>query len=394
LIDLSRPRSSLLSPGAAALSGSGVLRADDAGKIKIAIVDDSVVVRGLVSRWLEEEPSIAMVGSYRNGIDAVAGIVRSQPDILILDIEMPDMDGVTALPILLKLRPGLIVIMASTLTARGADVSLRCLALGATDYVTKPSTHREVSTSTDFRRMLIEKVLHLSPRRSRAVPVKPSPTHGNVVALRQDGKSQPIQLRYHKRISPRALLIGASTGGPQAITKLTETLGPIVQNIPVLITQHMPETFTSMFAEHLRKKSDLDVVEAIHEEPVRPGRIYIAPGGQHMLVEPFGRFGRIRLSNGEPVNFCRPAVDLLFESGAATYGADVIAVTLTGMGVDGARGSTQLAAAGATVIAQDEATSVVWGMPGAVARSGVCNAVLPIEKIGNSIASVIGGQAP
>ncbi len=362
--------------------------------VRIVIVDDSVVVRGLMSRWLGDDPGFEVAGTFRSGVDAVAGVVRSQPDVIILDIEMPDMDGVTALPLLLKLSPGLTVIMASTLTERNADISLRCLSLGATDYIAKPSSLREVSTSNEFRQELMEKVRSLSSqRRKRAQPpAGPKPLAGNVVELRPDRPpAEPIATRILQRCAPRALLIGASTGGPQAVLKLTEDLAPIVERMPVLITQHMPAMFTSMFAEHLRKKSGLDAVEAIDQEPARPGRIYIAPGGRHMRVEPYGTVARIRLGDDPPVNFCRPSVDVLFDSAAAVYGKDSIAVVLTGMGSDGMRGASTLARLGGAVIAQDEASSVVWGMPGSVARAGACNAILPIDKIGGALRTLVAG---
>jgi two-component system, chemotaxis family, protein-glutamate methylesterase/glutaminase len=358
------------------------------------VVDDSVVVRGLMSRWLGEEGDIEVVGTYRTGVDAVAGVVRTQPDVVILDIEMPDMDGITALPLLLKLKPGLIVIMASTLTSRNADISLNCLALGATDYIPKPSTHREVSTSLDFRRSLVEKVRSLSPfRRRRPEPPAARPGTDNVIALRVDpaAAENGIVLRSMPRVTPRVVLIGASTGGPQAIIKLSDELGPILERVPVLITQHMPATFTSMFAEHLRKRSGLDAVEAIDGEPVRPGRIFIAPGGRHMKIEALGRISRIKLSDEAPVNFCRPSVDLLYESACAVFQSEIAAVTLTGMGSDGARGSSLLVERGAAMIAQDEASSVVWGMPGTIARAGLCHAVLPIEKIAASLRALVLG---
>jgi two-component system, chemotaxis family, protein-glutamate methylesterase/glutaminase len=385
------PRS-LFTPG----NGTPPRAADEGSRpIKIAIVDDSVVIRGLMARWFAEEPGLQVVGTYRTGVDAIAGVARSEPDVLILDIEMPDMDGVTALPLLLKLRPGLTVIMASTLTIRSAEISLKCLALGATDYLAKPTTHREVSTSSEFRTTLVSKVKTLAPQRRKGL-IRPGNVveNGNVVPLRSDpvaAAGASLRTRPMSDVKPRAVLIGASTGGPQSIMAMTDALKPVLERVPILVTQHMPATFTTMFAEHLRKRSGLDVVEAIDNEPLRAGRMYVAPGGRHMIVEPYGKDGRIRLNDDAPVNFCKPSVDMLYQTAAQVFGGAVVAVTLTGMGTDGARGASILAEKGATIIAQDAATSVVWGMPGAVARSGMCNAVLPIEGIAPALQTMICG---
>jgi two-component system, chemotaxis family, protein-glutamate methylesterase/glutaminase len=369
-------------------------RQDVPGAIKVAIVDDSVVIRGLMCRWLTEAGGFQVTGTYRNGIDAVAGIARTEPDVVVLDIEMPEMDGITALPLLLKLRPGLVVIIASTLTVRNADISLRCLQLGATDYLPKPSSNREVTTSTSFREMLVDKVRCLAPKRKQARRLEPAPAvQGNIVPIRADRDGHALALRKPALIRPKAVVIGASTGGPQALTRLLNQMGKAAHALPILVAQHMPASFTSMFAEHLRKQVKVDAVEAIHEETLRPGRVYIAPGGQHMTVERFGELGRIALNTSPPVNFCRPSVDVLFESACRVFGGSALAVMLTGMGADGARGAVQLADAGASVIAQDEATSVVWGMPGATARAGACSAILPLDEISASLSRMIGVAA-
>jgi two-component system, chemotaxis family, protein-glutamate methylesterase/glutaminase len=358
--------------------------------IRVAIVDDSVVVRGLMCRWMTEAGGMQVVGTFRNGIDAVAGIARTEVDVVILDIEMPDMDGVTALPLLLKLRPGIVVIMASTLTVRNADISLRCLQLGATDYLPKPSTNREVTTSTSFREILIDKVRTLAPRRRNSRVEPPLMLASNIVPIRSDREGHALALRKPQGLKPKAIVIGASTGGPQALTRLLTNLGKSAQALPILVAQHMPATFTSMFAEHLRRQVKVDAVEAIHDEPLRPGRVYIAPGGQHMTVERLGDVGKISLNTDPAVNFCRPSVDVLFDSVAKLLGGATVAVMLTGMGSDGAKGALRLAECGAPVIAQDEATSVVWGMPGATARAGACSAILPLDEISGTVSKLIG----
>jgi two-component system, chemotaxis family, protein-glutamate methylesterase/glutaminase len=375
-------------------AGSFSPRRDSFGPVRVAIVDDSVVIRGLMCRWLTEAGGFEVVGTYRNGIDAVAGVARTDVDVVVLDIEMPEMDGVTALPLLLKLRPGLVVIIASTLTVRNADISLRCLQLGATDYIPKPSSNREVTTSNNFRETLIEKVRNLAPRHRRSRRFEPAPMPAaNIVPIRNDREGAAIQLRRAAGVKAKAIVIGASTGGPQALTRMLADLGTAVNTLPILVAQHMPVTFTSMFAEHLRRQVKIDAVEAIHDEPLRAGRVYIAPGGQHMTIEPQGQNGKIGVNNNAPVNFCRPSVDVLFESAARVLGGAVIGVTLTGMGSDGAKGAVQLAQAGASMIAQDEATSVVWGMPGAVARAGACTSILPLNEISAALTRMIAGAA-
>jgi two-component system chemotaxis response regulator CheB len=350
------------------------------------VVDDAVVVRGLVSRWLNQTPGVEVVGCYRTGAEAVAAVERLNPDICILDLEMPEMDGLTALPQLLARKPGLSVVVASTLTERGAEISLRCLSMGATDYIAKPSTNREVTVSTDFRQALIDKVLAIGQRALRG-------TAGFAAAPRTVPAPQPATLpqRGVGRGRTEIVVVGASTGGPNAILELLGGCRAAIQRVPLVIAQHMPATFTSMFAEHLRRRLTLDASEAENGEPVEPGRVYVAPGGRHLLfVREAGRV-RIRLDSGPPVNFCRPAVDVTFASAARIYGAGVLGVVLTGMGSDGLKGATDIVEAGGTLIAQDEATSVVWGMPGTVARAGLCAAVQPVRGLAATILERSGG---
>jgi two-component system chemotaxis response regulator CheB len=380
--------------------------------IRVMIVDDAVVVRGLVSRWIDEEPDLKTVASVRTGRDAVDQLLRVNPDVVVLDIDMPDLDGLSALPLLLEKKRDLTVIMASTLTRRNAEVSLKALSLGAADYIPKPATNREVTTSATFRRELIEKVRQLGARRKRgftstpaeprarqpfAVPSAPGtqPRQKFSVAEPRTVALQPgapdIKLRPFSPLLPRVLLIGSSTGGPQALTGLVERIKPVYGRAPVLITQHMPPTFTTILAEHLARASGQTAHEAIDGEPVLPGTIYLAPGGKHMTVVKRNNQPAISLNEGPMVNFCRPAVDPLFASAAQVWGSAILAVVLTGMGSDGTRGAEDIVAAGGSVIAQDEATSVVWGMPGAAAHAGVCAAVLPLDQIGPKIVRQFGG---
>jgi len=374
--------------------------------IRVMIVDDAVVVRGLVSRWVGEEPGLKIVASLRTGREAVDQLLRHEPDVVILDIDMPDLNGIEALPLLLEKRRDLVVIMASTLTRRNAEISLRALSLGAADYVPKPATNREVTTSASFRRELIEKVRQLGRRRRRSaearariVEAAPGGLARPKIALAgapaiapSHGHSTDFKLRPFALTPPRALLIGSSTGGPQALTALIARLAPVIERAPVLITQHMPPTFTTILAEHLGRASGAPAREADDGEPILPGRIYLAPGGRHMKVARRDSQPVISLDDGPLINFCRPAVDPLFSSAAPVWGVALLGVILTGMGSDGTHGAEDVAAAGGSVIAQDEATSVVWGMPGAAANAGVCSAVLPLEEIGPRIARLFRGD--
>ena len=368
--------------------------------IRVMIVDDAVVVRGLVSRWVEEE-GFQVVASLRTGRDAVNQIERANPDVVVLDVEMPELDGISALPLLLEKKRDLVVIMASTVTRRNAEISLRALALGAADYVPKPETNRGITTSPEFRRELIEKIRHLGRRRrglaphpaarAPAAPVSPLRPVGTAVERAAPGGAA-IQFRPFSLIMPRVLLIGSSTGGPQALNAVVSRIGPVVDRVPVLITQHMPPMFTTILAEHLARAASRPAREAVDGEPIRAGTIYVAPGGRHMRVVPHSGASLIALDDGPLVNFCRPAVDPLFASAAAVYGAGALAVILTGMGQDGAHGAGDIAAAGGSIIAQDEASSVVWGMPGSAAHAGVCSAVLPLDQIGPKLLRMFSGE--
>ena len=376
-----------------ALHHTPALPTTDPALLRVMVVDDAVVVRGLVSRWLAEQPGLAVVASLRTGRQAVDQLERADPDVVVLDIDMPDLDGISALPLLLEKKRDLVVIMASTLTRRNAEISLKALALGAADYVPKPDTNRGITTSTAFRRELIEKIVELGSRRRR----RRGEAWGRPAALPRPGLrpvpagAQPIALRPFSSIPPRVLLVGASTGGPQALRNLIPQLASVCDRVPVLITQHMPPTFTTIMAEHLARASGRPAHEPHDGEPIRPGTIYLAPGGRHMQVERRGRLPVVALDDGPLVNFCRPAVDPLFASAAQVWGGAVLALVLTGMGADGARGAAAIAAAGGSVVAQDEASSVVWGMPGTVARAGLCSAVLPLDRIAPKLVDLFAG---
>jgi two-component system chemotaxis response regulator CheB len=374
--------------------------------IRVMVVDDAIVVRSLLARWVDAEPDMQVIASLRNGREAVARIEQSDADVVVLDIDMPELDGISALPLLLQKKRDLVVIMVSTFTRRSAEISLRALALGAADYIPKPETTREATTSVSFRRELIEKIRTLGssrflPRayaRAAAPEIAPSP-HGEPVAAPRVRKTrsfetEPLRLRPFAAVRPRVLLIGSSTGGPQALTALIEKLPAAVDRAPVLITQHMPPMFTTVLAEHLSRVGGRGAHEAEDGEPVLAGGIYVAPGGRHMRVVRSDDGIRIALGDDAPINFCKPAVDALFTSAVPVWGAATLALVLTGMGADGTRGAADIVAGGGSIIAQDEATSVVWGMPRSVAQAGLCSAVLPLDQIAPKIIRLFSGARP
>jgi two-component system, chemotaxis family, protein-glutamate methylesterase/glutaminase len=373
--------------------------------IRVMVVDDAVVARSLVTRWVDAEPDMTIVASLRTGREAVEQIDKSNPDVVVLDVEMPELDGISALPQLLKKKHDLVVIMASAVTRRGAEVSLRALSLGAADYIPKPATSRETSTSSEYRRELIEKIRTLG-RRRRLLPrhvapgLAPADEHGVrqrpvSSAAREALSVKPdvhdLTLRPFSLAVPRVLLVGSSTGGPQALTVLIQKLPAAIDRAPLLITQHMPPTFTTVLAEHLSRICGRGAHEAEDGEPVLAGGIYVAPGGRHMRVARDQNGIRIVLGDDPPINFCRPSVDPLFSSAAQVWGSSALAVVLTGMGSDGCHGAADIAAAGGSVIAQDEASSVVWGMPRAVAQAGLCSAIMPLTDIAPKIIRLFSG---
>lgn len=365
-------------------------------RIRVMLVDDAVVVRGLFARWVEAEPDLEVVATLRTGRDAVNQLERVDPDVVVLDVDMPELDGIAALPLLLEKKRDLVVIMASTLTRRNAEISLRALSLGAADYIPKPGSNREVSASTAFRRDLIEKIRQLGLRAKRlrhgikARVLRPVKSAPSIVPATEE--ITPLRLRQMPLTPPRVLVIGASTGGPQALNRLVVQIDAVIQRAPVLITQHMPPTFTAVLAEHLARVSKFPVREASDGEEVNAGAIYLAPGAKHMKVERRDGTAVIAIDDGPMVNFCKPAVDPLFASAAEVWGNKVLALVLTGMGSDGLAGAKEIVAAGGHVIAQDEETSVVWGMPGQVTNAGLCSAVLPLPEIGGRITRLFTGE--
>src|SRR3954466_13928674 len=376
-----------------ALPGSSAPDVSRRGPLRVMVVDDSVVIRGLISRWIAAEPDMVVAASLRTGLDAVNQVERIDPDVAVLDIEMPELDGISALPLLLAKRPRLVIIMASTLTRRNAEISFKALSPGPSDYIPKPETTREASAAETFRHDLLQKIRHLGarvrrPRTSASPPLAPALAPAARAAAAPS--AAPVK-RAFSPTPPKVLLIGSSTGGPQALMTLVAEIGPVIDKFPVLITQHMPPTFTTILAEHLARASHRPAHEGVHGEAIKPGQIYLAPGGRHMRVVRQGAHGTIALEGGPAVNFCKPAVDPLFASAIDVWQGGVLAVVLTGMGSDGMRGGKEIVAAGGSVIAQDEATSVVWGMPGAATHAGICAAVLPLGQIAPKLIQLFAG---
>jgi two-component system chemotaxis response regulator CheB len=367
--------------------------------VKVLIADDSAVVRGLVARWITEA-GFQLVGTASNGRIAIEMLSRHDPDVVLLDIDMPELDGTEALPRMLAASPSLQVVMMSTLTTRNADISLKCLALGAVDYIAKPESNRGVTTSEAFRTDLIERVRVFGAARARGRrPVAPAaasaPASAPALAPAPKPAAPPVLRPRARPVGlPRVLLIGSSTGGPKAVNETLAGIGAAtLRRVPTLIVQHMPPVFTAVFAEHIAARVGLPAAEGKMDERLEPGRIYVAPGGRHMGLAQAPGGPVIKLNDGPQVNFCRPAVDVLFKDAAAVFGAATATVILTGMGSDGTHGAPAQVEAGGPVLAQDEATSTVWGMPGSVARAGLAEAILPLSDIGPALRALITGQA-
>lgn len=346
--------------------------------IRVLVVDDAVVVRKLLTTVIDDDPDLEVVGIAANGVIALGKIEQLKPDIVTLDIEMPEMDGISTLREIRKRDRSLPVIMFSTLTERGATATLEALALGASDYVTKPANVGSVTAAMDaVRRELIPKIKAFC--RKNSPPPPPPPMAMKVVAAPLTGRCELVA-------------IGSSTGGPNALATVIGQL-PAGFDKPIVIAQHMPAVFTRYLAQRLDGASKIRVREAEQGDMLEPGLALVAPGDHHMTLRRTAGGVAVVLDQKPPVNFCRPAVDVLFRSAAEVYGGDVLAVVLTGMGHDGRDGCATLKQRGATVIIQDQASSVVWGMPGAVHQSGLADATLPLDDVGHAITQRASGGA-
>lgn len=399
------------------------MAAADAAPIRVLTVDDSAVIRGFLARIIEAEPDMTVVATAMNGQMALNVLDRRPVDIVLLDIEMPVMDGLTALPQILEKAPDARVIMASSLTEKGAEITVRALSLGAADYVTKPSA-RHARGLAPVARDLVRKIRVLAGRGDPLHPpgapeaaretgaeaeedalqagdslasaearptasshAGPSPSLPASLLDRQAGIASP---RYTPSGEPpRILGIASSTGGPNALAEFFRRL-PADFRLPVLVVQHMPALFTAMLAERLGGVSGRPACEGADGMPLEEGHIYVAPGDWHMRVERGESGPVLRLDQAPPENFCRPAADPLFRSMAEVYGGAQVAVILTGMGHDGFHGAEAIARAGGTVLAQDEASSVVWGMPRAVAVAGVAHRVEPLDALPDAVVASTG----
>ena len=354
-------------------------------KIRVMVVDDSIVIRRLITRVLEEDADIEVVGSAANSLVALQRIGELLPDIITLDIEMPEMDGLETLLHLREDYPQVRAIIFSTLAERGARATIDSLLRGASDYVTKPSNTGPVDESLSrLRNVLLPKLKQFyHPRAAATFSCVAQPGSLNV------GISRPFAAPLRRMRPFRVVAIGVSTGGPAALAEVLPAF-PAEFPVPIVITQHMPPLFTQFLADRLNARCGIRVVEAGHQMPIEAGTAYIAPGGYHMRFDQHEAQVRIVLDQGPSENSCRPSVDVMLRSAAEVFQADVLVAILTGMGHDGRLGAENVKRSGGYVIAQDSQSSVVWGMPGAVVEAGLADAVVTLKSVGPSIVRQVG----
>ncbi len=367
------------------ISRAPLLKTKVSTKCHVMLVDDSLVVRGILRKILMSDPDIEIVAGVGNGKLAVEELDKTDIDAVILDIEMPVMDGITALPLMLKKKPDLVVLVASTLSLKNADISMKCLTLGAKDYIPKPTTQTFANDEGAFKRELIGKLKYItqSIRERKQEAKRPTPASVQSKGAADSTSEAPeseFNLRPLPRIRPEALVFGCSTGGPQALAEVLKSIkGKFKQ--PIFVAQHMPPLFTKSLASHIERTSGILAKEGENGEVVQGGQIYIAPGDYHMEVVSRGGDKVIKLTKAPPENFCRPSVNPLLRSVATAYKGKALCTMLTGLGTDGSQGAKNFIDLGGAIIAQDKATSVVWGMPGAVTQAGFCSAILPLKSI-------------
>lgn len=355
-------------------------------KVRVLLVDDSVVIRRMLTNILSEDPDIEVAGTASNGQLGLTKVEQINPDLVVMDIEMPVMTGLEALAALRKTHPKLPVIMFSTLTTRGGAATLDALTLGASDYVTKPANVGSINESIDrIRAELVPKVKALGGGR-RFLFTSPPPPRPRATAA-----TPAVPRVVSGRVD--AVVIGVSTGGPRALAEVIPRL-PGALSVPVLIVQHMPPIFTGLLAERLDGQSALRVEEAVDGRAVERGLVLVAPGDHHMVVTRQGTSVVVRLNQDPPESSCRPAADPLFRSALQTYGGNLLCVVMTGMGQDGYLGAGAIRDAGGQVVVQDEATSVVWGMPGIIARHGLADAEVPLGNLAAEIVKRVGASRP
>lgn len=341
-----------------------------AGRTRVLVVDDSALVRNQVAGWIEAESDLAVAGTAANGRQALEKLAGTRADVVVLDLEMPVLDGLGTLREMARAGTHVPVIVFSALSTRGGSLTLEALSLGAADYVLKPTNLGDVRVDPEeARRQLLEKLRALREPTKAAEPTR-----------------APARLPEPARGRLDAVVIGASTGGPNALEAIFQAL-PGTLPVPVLVVQHMPPFFTRILADRLARVSQLQVDEAVPGREPRPGEAWVAPGGVHLVVERRGDRVVLETNEEPPENACRPAVDVLFRAAALAYGEHVLGVVLTGMGQDGLAGAETLRRRGARVVVQDADTSVVWSMPGHVARAGLACAVLTPTEIAAEITS-------
>ena len=354
--------------------------------IRVLIVDDSAVIRGALGRIIDAEGDMLVATTAPNGKVALDALKHTPVDVVLLDVEMPEMDGLTALPLILAQYPDTRVIMASSLTQRGAEVTMHALAMGAADFIAKPAAKSGSATLAAISVEIASKVRAIG-RSARGV------RHLVSAAARPPLPVRTELLAARSGDAPtRILAIASSTGGPNALSDVLSAL-PADFPLPILITQHMPAVFTGLLATRLERDTGRRCVEAKDGDLIKPNCTYVAPGEYHMIVQTNEGLPYVRLTQTPPENYCRPSADPMLKSIASIYGASTMAIVLTGMGEDGLRGCRDVHQRGGRIMVQDEATSVVWGMPGAVANAGIASSILPLPKIGAAIMTHCGVAA-